>query len=190
MDVLAGTDFFTVEVLLWRGLVTYHILFFIELESRRVSIGGITRHPDACWMQQVARSATLEDTGYLKGCRYVLHDRDEKFCADFRDTLAAAGVTCVVLPARSPNLNCYAERWVRSIKSECLSQLILVGESSLSRALTNFYEQLSTPKEIIKARTTHCCFPEQVRQDLLAEGGFDAQERLGGLLKYYHREAA
>ena len=113
MDVLAGTDFFTVEVLTWRGLVTYYVLFFIELESRRVWIGGITRHPDGCWMQQVARNATLEDTGYLNGCRYLLHDRDEKFCADFRDTLAAGGVSCVALPARSPNLNCYAERWVR-----------------------------------------------------------------------------
>ena len=91
MDVLAGTDFFTVEVLTWRGLVTYYVLFFIELESRRVWIGGITRHPDAGWMQQVARNATLEGTGYLKGCRYVLHDRDKKFCADFRDTLAAGG---------------------------------------------------------------------------------------------------
>src|SRR5882757_8500626 len=138
MNVLAGADFFTVEVLTWRGLVTYYVLFFIELESRRVWIGGITRHPDAGWMQQVARNATLEGAGYLKGCRYVLHDRDKKFCADFRDTLAAGGVRCVALPARSPNLNCYAERWVRSVKSECLSKLILFGESSLRRALTNF----------------------------------------------------
>jgi hypothetical protein len=67
MDVLAGTDFFTVEVLTWRGLVTYYVLLFVELESRRVWIGGITRHPDACWMQQVAHNATLEDMGYLKG---------------------------------------------------------------------------------------------------------------------------
>ena len=108
MDVLAGTDFFTVEVLTWRGLVTYYVRFFIELESRRVRIGGINRHPDACWMQQVARNATLEDTGYLKGCRYVLHDRDKKFCADFRDTFAAGGVNCVALPARSPNLNAFS----------------------------------------------------------------------------------
>jgi hypothetical protein len=100
MDVLAGTHFFTVEVLTWRGLVTYYVLFFVELESRRVWIGGITRHPDECWMKQVARNATLEEIGDLKG-RYVLHDRDEKFCRDFRDTLAAGGVTCVVLPKRS-----------------------------------------------------------------------------------------
>jgi len=174
MDVLAGTDFFTVEVLTWRGLVTYYVLFFVELESRRVWIGGITRHPDAGWMQPVARNATLEGTGYLKGCRYVLHDRDKKFCADFRDTLAAGGVSCVALPARSPNLNCYAERWVRSVKSECLSKLILFGESSLRRALTNFCN-IITPKETIKARTTHYCLLEQDRQDLLAEGRFDAR---------------
>src|SRR6266436_7175871 len=97
LAVLAGTDFFTVEVLTLRGLVTYYVLFFIELESRRVWIGGITRHPDACWMQQVARNATLEGTGYLKGCRYVLHDRDKTFCEEFRDTLAVGGVSCVAL---------------------------------------------------------------------------------------------
>jgi putative transposase len=66
MDMLVGTDFFTVEVLTWRGLVTYYVLFFIELESRRVWIGEIIRHPDACWMQQVVRNATMEDTSYLK----------------------------------------------------------------------------------------------------------------------------
>jgi hypothetical protein len=78
MDVLAGTDFFTVEVLTWRGLITYYILFFIEI-SRRVSLGGITRYPDSCWMEQVARNATMEGTAYLNPCRYLLHDRDTKF---------------------------------------------------------------------------------------------------------------
>jgi hypothetical protein len=136
MDVLVGTDFFTVEVLTWRGLVTYYVLFFVELESRRVWLGGITQHPDACWMQQVARQATMEDSGYLNGCRYLLHDRDKKFCREFRETLAAGGVQCTPLPARSPNLNAHAERWVRSIKEECLSKLILFGESSLRRVVS------------------------------------------------------
>ena len=94
MDVLAGADFFTVEVLTWRGLVTYYVLFFIEVGSRRVWLGGITRHPDACWMEQVARNATMQDTGYLNGCRYLLHDRDKKFCREFRETIAAGGVEC------------------------------------------------------------------------------------------------
>ena len=100
MDVLAGADFFSVEVLTWRGLVTYYVLFFIELNSRRVWLGGITRHPDACFMEQVARNATMEGTGYLNGCRYLLHDRDAKFCADFRETLAAGSVRCLRLHER------------------------------------------------------------------------------------------
>ena len=79
MNVSAGADFFTVEVLRWRGLVTYYVLFFIHLETRRVTIAGITRHPDGAWMEQIARSATQETWGYLNRCRYVLHDRDKKF---------------------------------------------------------------------------------------------------------------
>src|SRR5215469_16919756 len=148
MDVLAGADFFTVEVLTWRGLVTYYVLFFIEVTNRRVSLGGITRHPDSSWMTQVARNATMQDTGYLNGCRYLLHDRDAKFCQEFRDTLASGGVKCLPLPPRSPNLNAHAERWVRSIKEECLSKLILFGEHSLI-----------TKRETTKARTMFCFSP-------------------------------
>ena len=115
IDVLAGTDFFTVEVLTWRGLVTYYVLFFIHLDSRRVSIAGITDHPDACWMRQAACNATFEETGQLNGRRYLLHDRDAKFCGEFRETLAAGGVKCLRLPPRSPNLKGYASHctsWV------------------------------------------------------------------------------
>src|SRR6266852_91854 len=189
MDVLAGTDFFTVEVLTWRGLVTYYVLFFIELESRRVWIGGITRHPDAGWLQQVARNATLEGTGYLKGCRYVLHDRDKKFCVDFRDTLAAGGVSCVALPARSPNLNAFSERWVRSVKSECLSKLILFGESSLRRALTNFCTHYHSERNH-QGKDNTLLFPRPTPPQSPGRGTVRCQERLGGLLKYYDREAA
>jgi transposase len=87
MAVLAGIDFFTVEVLTWRGLVTYYVLFFVHLESRRVSVAGVTRHPDEGWMQQMARNATDESWGCLDQRRYALHDRDTKFCASFRATL-------------------------------------------------------------------------------------------------------
>jgi putative transposase len=137
MNVLAGADFFF-EVLTWRGLPTYYVLFFIHLESRRVSVAGVTRHPDQEWMEQIARSATQESWGYLHPCRCVLHDRDTKFCASFRSVLAAASVKSIPLPARSPNLNAFAERWVRSAKEECLSKLILFGEGPLSRTLAEF----------------------------------------------------
>src|SRR5580698_4574308 len=138
MNVLVGCDFFMVEVLTWRGLVTYYVLFFLHLESRRVSVAGITRHPDQEWMEQIARSATQETWGYLEGCLYVLHDRDTKFCPSFRSVLVAGGVKTMALPARSPNLNAFAERWVRSAKEECLSKLILFGEGPLSRTLAEF----------------------------------------------------
>jgi transposase len=140
MAVLAGIDFFTVEVLTWRGLLTYYVLFFIHLESRRVSLAGMTRHPDQAWMQQMARNATDESWGYLNQRRYALHDRDTKFCPLFRATLNSGGIQPIQLPARSPNLNAFAERWVRSAKQECLSKLILFGEASLRRALTEFID--------------------------------------------------
>jgi transposase InsO family protein len=125
--VLAGADFFTVEVLTLRGPVTYYVMFFIHLESRRVVGACITRHPDQDLMEQVARSATQETWGHLHPCRYVLRDRDTKFCASFRSLLEDGGVKTIQLPPRSPNLNAFAERWVRSVKQERLSKLILFG---------------------------------------------------------------
>jgi putative transposase len=105
MAVLAGTDFFTVEVLTWRGLVTYYVLFFLNLESRRVILAGMTRHPTEAWMIQMARNAVDETSGCLCNHRYLLHDRDAKFCAEFDDVLRSGGVHCLTLPPRSPNLN-------------------------------------------------------------------------------------
>ena len=84
LTLLAGTDFFTAEVLTLRGLVTYYVLFFIHLESRRVDIAGLTVHPDEAWMKQIARNATMEGCGELMDCRYLLHDRDTKFTRSFR----------------------------------------------------------------------------------------------------------
>jgi putative transposase len=86
MAVLGGIDFFSVEVLTWRGLATHYVLFFIQLESRRVNLAGSTKHPDAVWMEQMARNAIDPKAGQLRSQRYVLHDRDTKFCATFRAT--------------------------------------------------------------------------------------------------------
>jgi putative transposase len=189
MDVLVGTDFFTVEVLSWRGLVTYYVLFFIELESRCVWLGGITQHPDASRMQQVAPNATMEGTGYLNGRRYLLHDRDQKFCREFRQTLATCGVKRLTLPARSPNLNCYSERWVRSVKAECLNQLILFGEASLRRALKNFCAHYHVERNH-QGKENRLLFHQAGSVDCARSGNVRCRERLGGLLNYYHREAA
>jgi hypothetical protein len=138
MAVLAGTDFFTVEVLTWRGLATYYVRFFIPLESRRVNLAGLTKHPISEWMLQMARNATNESSGFLRGQQYLLHDRDTKFCAAFLDVIRFSGIRPLALPPKSPNLNAFVERWVSSIRQECLSKLILFGEASLRRALNEY----------------------------------------------------
>jgi putative transposase len=189
MDVLAGADFFTVEVLTWRGLVTYYVLFFLHLESRRVSLAGITPHPTEEWMTQMARNAVEEESGSLRHHRYVLHDRDAKFCAEFRNTLASGGVKCLRLPARSPNLNAFAERWVRTAKSECLSHFILFGEASLRRALKSFGEHYHGERNH-QGKKNMLLFPRRSSPACARGGAVGCRERLGGLLKYYHREAA
>jgi putative transposase len=189
MDVLAGTDFFTVEVLTWRGLATYYVLFFLHLETRRVTLGGITQHPTETWMEQVARNSIDEASGHLHHIRYVLHDRDTKFCASFRRTLTSGGVKCIALPPRSPNLNAFAERWVRSVKEECLSRLILFGERALWRAIAEFiqhyhFERNHQGKEnvLLFASSNDLQSKETAR--------VQSRGRLGGLLKYYHSRAA
>ena len=188
MNVLAGADFFTVEVLSWRGLVTYYVLFFIHLESRRVTVAGITRHPDQEWMEQIARSATQETWGYLHPRRYVLHDRDTKFCASFRSVLAAGGVKAIPLPARSPNLNAFAERWVRSAKQECLSRLILFGERPSSRALAEFSAHYHGERNH-QGKSNQLLFPEADDEPKQRGRTVECRHRLGGLLKYYGRAA-
>ena len=187
LAVLAGTDFFTVEVLTLRGLVTYYVLFFIHLESRKVDIAGITVQPNEQWMQQMARNVTMEGCGTLRDCSYLLHDRDTKYTISFRAIIKAGQVKPLALPARSPNLNAYAERWVRSVKEECLSKIILFGERSLRRALSEYVEHYHAERNhqgksnvLLFRRVTEARREEPVQ----------CRERLGGLLRFYRQEAA
>ena len=138
MEVLVATDFFTAEVWTLGGLVTYYVLFFIHLRSRKVHVAGVTLHPDEQWMQQMARNVTMEEWGCLSPGQYLIHDRDTKFCPAFQQIIDAAGVMRVPLPPWSPNLNAYAECWIRSVKEECLARLILFGEAALQHALTEY----------------------------------------------------
>jgi hypothetical protein len=109
--------------------------------------------PTETWMTQLARNAVDDTSGGLKRCRYVLHDRDAKYCKAFDDLLASEGVECLRLPPRSPNLDAFAERWVRSVKEERLSRLVLFGACSLQRALTEFVPIIMR-SGIIRARPT------------------------------------
>jgi putative transposase len=105
MAVMTGMDFFTVEVLTWRGLITYYVQFVIQLETRRVMLAGVTRHPTEEWMERVARNLTDSESGILGDQNYLLHDRDAKFCSRFRSILLDEGLQPLRLPARSANLN-------------------------------------------------------------------------------------
>jgi putative transposase len=134
-EVLAAMDFFTVEVATWHGLVTYYVLVVMELSTRRVEIAGITPHPHAAFMQPCARHLTDHFDGFLLDKQYLIHDRDSKFTAAFDPYLRDNGVEPVVLPPKSPNLNLYCERFIRSIKEEALDRIIFMGEASLRYAV-------------------------------------------------------
>ena len=189
LEVLAAVDFFTVEVWTAAGLTTYYVLTFMRVASRRVYIAGITPWPDQRWMAQMARNVTMEAEGFLCGYRYLLHDRDAKFCAAFDEILEAAGLIPLKLPPRSPNLNAHLERWHRSIKEECLSKLILFGEASLRHVLSNYVSHFHSERNH-QAKGNVVLFPAP--SDRVGEGTGEIQtrERLGGLLKFYHRAAA
>jgi transposase InsO family protein len=188
MDVLVATDFFTAEVWTLGGLVTYYVLFFIHLGSRKVHIAGVTPHPNTPWMVQVARNVTMEEWGCLAPGQYLIHDRDGKYCPTFQRIIDEAGITRGPLPPRSPNLNAYAERWVRSVKEECVSQFILFGEASLRHVLTQYEEHFHHERNH-QGKGNVLLFPS-ASQDTIRAGPLQCRERLGGLLKYYHRDAA
>jgi len=187
MSVIAGMDFFPVEILTWRGLITYYVLFVIQLDSRRVILAGVTRHPTEEWMEHVARNLTDSESGTLGHQRFLLHDRDAKFCSGFRSILFDSGLQPLRLPARSPNLNAFAERWVRSVKQECLSKLILFSETSLKRVLADYLAHYHAERNH-QGKQKALLFPAPA--DACPRGSpVVCKQRLGGLLKYYTRAA-
>ena len=182
---LAAADFFTIEVWTQSGLVRVVVLFVIELSTRRVEIAGFTTEPKGAWMTQVARNLTDVEDGFVVGKRFLIHDRDPLFTANFREILRSGGVESVRLPPRSPNLNAFAERFVLSIKSECLERMVFVGERHLRRAIDEYVEHyhIERPHQGLANELIYevpeCC-----------EGPVHRRERLGGMLSSYYREAA
>ena len=136
--MLAAADFFSAEVWAPRGLVTFYVFFVIELSTRKIEIAGITASPDEAWMIQIGRNVTDPLDGFLAEKKLLILDRDSKFSSAFRDLLEDADIDVVRLPPRSPNLNAYAERFVRSIKEECLNRMIFFGERSLWKATREY----------------------------------------------------
>jgi putative transposase len=182
---IAGADFFTTEVWTPRGLVTYYTLFVLDLRSRRVHVAGSTPSPDARFMAQVARRLTDAVDGFLANHRVLLCDRDSKWTDGFRRIVQSAGVRIVMTPVQAPNANAYAERFVRSIRAECLDRLILFGERRLFRALDEFVAHYH------RERNHQGLGNELIAPATAAAGGTQVRcrDRLGGLLRYYHRAA-
>ncbi len=181
----AAADFFTVEAWTKFGLARYLVFFVIDLPTRRVEIAGIKPVPDGRWMAQVARNLVNEVSGFLRAKTHLILDRDPLFTAQFRAILKSGGVKVVRLPARSPNLNAYAERFVLSIKSECLSRIIPLSERHLRHAINEYVDHYHFER-------THQGLGNRLIDGVseTRAGPVKRRERLGGLLSSYYREAA
>jgi transposase InsO family protein len=184
-DMIAAADFFTTEVWTIHGLVRHYTLFVIDVATRYVHIAGTTPNPTLEWMAQVARNLTVCDSGFVTGKRFLIIDRDALFSHRFKAIIRSSGVEILTTAYQEPNMNAYAERFVRSIRSKCLDRIILVGHRSLERTIAEYVAHYH------KERSHQGLGNELVsRAEPEGDGAVEAHERLGGLLKYYHREAA
>ena len=186
-ELIVAADLFTIEAWTRRGLTRFIVLFLIDLSSRRVEIAGLARQANGLWMSQVARNLSDATEGFLVGKRYLIHDRDPPFTAEFLETLETSGVKSVKLPPRAPNLNAHAERFVRTIKESCLERLILLGEGSLRRAIHDFVMHYHHERNH-QGLDNQLIIKEE--SDVSRTGAIQRRQRLGGMLNYYYRQAA
>jgi putative transposase len=184
---LAASDFFSVEVCTPRGLMTYYVLFVISIADRAVHIAGITTRPDEAWVLQIGRNLLDEEDGALVGKKYLIIDRDTKYSKRFREFVEKGGTEVIRLPPLSPNLNAYAERFVRSVKQECLRKMIFFGERSLRRVLAEYMVHYHEERN-------HHGLENRLIRAMPGTAANDARIhrriRLGGMLSYCHRAAA
>jgi len=183
---MLACDFLTVETL---GLRTLYVLFFIELGTRRVHFAGCAAHPNRDWVTHQARQLTweLQDRSPdIKPMRFLIHDRDSKFTRSFDIVFRSEGIEIVLTPYRTPQANAFAERWIRSLRNECLDHLLILNQRHLRRVLseyTAFYNQ-ARPHQGLEQQTP--IFDEHRRE----EGTIQRRDVLGGLLRDYYRQAA
>ena len=180
---LLACDFFTVETLF---LQTLHVLFFIEVGTRRVHLAGCTARPTAAWVTQQARQRTWILQEADAPPRFLIHDRDAKFPPAFEAVFATEGVQRVRTPYRTPVANAYAERWVRSAREECLDHLLIVNEGHLRHVLAGYvaHDNRARPHRGLGQQTPIPAAPSA------ACGPVRCRDVLGGLIHEYEREAA
>lgn len=184
---IAATDFFTVEALTLTGLTRYHVLFVIELKTRAVHIAGIVHEPGGRWVMQIGRNLLDAVDGFLLGKTHLILDRDPVFTEQFRRLLRDSGVQPLRLPPKSPNLNAYAERFVGSFRRECLNRLVVLGQGHLRQIVTEYaahYHLERNHQGLGNELIEESCQPAN------DNGEIHCRQRLGGVLKYYYREAA
>ena len=184
---IAAADFFTVEVWSLAGLTRYHVLFCIKLSNRRIHLAGVAECPHGDWMQQIGRNVTDALDGFLSDVRYIMLDRDPLYTNAFRSLLQETGIKPIRLPPRSPNLNAYAERFVRTTKECCLRRMIFFGERSLHNAIREFLEHYHHERNQ-QGLENRLIDPEHEVGSV--HGSVACRDRLGGILRYYYRDAA
>ena len=185
-DSIAAADFTTVEVWTRSGLVTFYVLVVMHLKTRRIEIAGAAPHPNSEWMQQAGRNLTGCVDGFFRSSTHVILDRDTKHLP-LRQILKSSDIEAVVLPPKSPNLNAHLERFMRSLKSECLNRMIFFGEASLRRALREFGEHFHHERDHQGLANRIIDAGDEVGRK---DGELSCRPRLGGLLRYYYRDAA
>ena len=185
-DSISAADFTTVEVWTQSGLITFYILVVMHLETRRIEIAGATPHPNSEWMRQVGRNLTDCVDGFFRLSTHVILDRHTKHLP-LCQILESSDIELVVLTPKSPNLNAHLERFMRSLKSECLDRVIFFGEPSLRRALREFGEHFHHERNHHGLGNRFIDAGTEVGR---TQGELQCRERLGGLLRYYYRNAA
>jgi putative transposase len=180
---VVACDFFTVETALLRR---YYVLFFIELQTRRVHLAGTTTNPDGRWVTQQARNLSL--CGALEDVRFLIRDRDAKFVAGFDEVFRTAGVEVIRTPFRSPQTNAHAERFVRTARTECLDWLLILGQRQLDCVLRAYVDHYNTerPHRALGRQPPIALQPSTPPP----QATIQRRDRLGGLLHEYHLAAA
>jgi transposase InsO family protein len=182
---LVAADFFTTEVWTGRGLVTYYVAFLLDVRSRRIQVIGCTPYPNEAFVVQCLRHAT-GDTGLLSDGRLFLCDRDPKWSSAVEEWLGTAGVKVVRTPPSAPNCNAYAERFVRSVKEECLDRIVPLGERHLRRTLQEFAAHYHRERNH-QGLANELIEPSSAQR---VTGAVRRRQRVGGILNFYYRSAA
>jgi putative transposase len=180
-------DFFTVDTATLRRL---YVLFFIELKTRRVHLAGCTANPDGSWVTQQARNLAVDVAGRSPPLRFLIRDRDSKFSAAFDEVFRTEGAKVIRTPVRAPNANAYAERWVRTVRHECLDWLLIFSRQQLERVLRTYVNHYNRERPH-RALDLACPQPRPQPTQIDAEHAARVRrrDRLGGLLHEYERAA-